>query len=161
MQAATRRFCLMKPSASVGTRWIVLAVSTLMLVMLALAARADAFVYWANTANTIARANLDGSGVNENFIRAYHPWGVAVNGQHIYWGNGDTSAAHQVGRANLDGSGVNQRIACLCALGIGFPVIGVAVNSSSIYFAVEFGAPTAQTKSSLPASPAGTTPLRN
>ena len=49
MQAATRRFCLMKPSASVGTRWIVLAVSTLMLVMLALVARADAFVYLANT----------------------------------------------------------------------------------------------------------------
>jgi hypothetical protein len=43
--------------------------TALALATLALAARADAFVYWANDeANTIGRANLDGSGVEQSFI---------------------------------------------------------------------------------------------
>ncbi len=45
------------------------------------AASAQAYVYWANTeAGTIARANLDGTGVDPNFITgADAPDGVAVD----------------------------------------------------------------------------------
>jgi hypothetical protein len=60
----------------------------LLLVALALASRADAFVYWANwgasTGSTIGRANLDGSGANQNFITgAGGPCGVAVEAAHV------------------------------------------------------------------------------
>jgi hypothetical protein len=45
------------------------------------AARADAFVYWANSrADTIGRANLDGTGVDQSFIAgASGTQGVAVD----------------------------------------------------------------------------------
>ena len=71
------------------------------------AAPAGAFVYWANfNANTIGRANLDGSDANQGFIGgASLPSGVAVDGRHVYGTNTD---ANTVGRANLDGSGANQ-----------------------------------------------------
>ena len=46
-------------------------------------------IYWANSGgDTIGRANLDGTGVNQSFITgARYPHGVAVDGQHIYWTN--------------------------------------------------------------------------
>jgi virginiamycin B lyase len=68
------------------------------------------YIYWTNElSNTISRANLDGSDVNENFITgANTPDAIAVVGRHIYWTN---IAPHvfSVGRANLDGTHVNQR----------------------------------------------------
>ena len=69
---------------------------------IALAARADAFVYWANNlGTTIGRANLDGSNANQSFITgASSPVGVAVDDAHIYWVNGGTDT---IGRADLDG----------------------------------------------------------
>jgi Ca2+-binding RTX toxin-like protein len=63
-------------------------------------------IYWANNgANTIGRANIDGSGVpDQSFITgASDPQGVAVDGTYIYWANGSTGT---IGRANIDGSGV-------------------------------------------------------
>jgi hypothetical protein len=65
-----------------------------------LAARADAFVYWSNNV-ALGRANLDGSGINQNLLGiGLGVYGVAVDGQHIYWTNpGD----YTIGRANLDG----------------------------------------------------------
>ena len=64
-------------------------------------------LYWANFYNgTIARSNLDGSGVNQNFITGeVYPYGVAVDGQHIYWVNYGTGT---IMRANLDGSGTRE-----------------------------------------------------
>jgi hypothetical protein len=55
--------------------------TALALATLALAARADAFVYWANFGTgTIGRADLDGSGANQAFITgASSPLGVAVD----------------------------------------------------------------------------------
>ena len=74
----------------------------------ALAARADAYVYWTNygTPGTIGRANLDGTGVNQSFITGLgtSPNGVAVDGAHAYWTYWDTDT---IGRANLDGTGAN------------------------------------------------------
>jgi hypothetical protein len=61
---------------------------------------------WTNIAfGTIGRANLDGTGVNQNFITADgNVTGIATDGSDIYWGNEGTNA---IGRANLDGTGVN------------------------------------------------------
>src|SRR5262245_31206419 len=82
--------------------------AALLAVSLALAARADAFVYWTNPgtnleSGTIGRANLDGTGVDESFIPipGRHPigvGGVAVNDTHIYWATRDPDL---IGRANL------------------------------------------------------------
>lgn len=77
-----------------------------------LAASVSAAVYWANSSrNTIGRANVDGSGVNESFIGGGNdPFGVAVDAQHLYWTNyGISPHGTTIGRANLDGTGADQR----------------------------------------------------
>jgi hypothetical protein len=84
-------------------------IGLLLLGALVLAPSASAFVYWANGGSTdgsnIGRANNDGSGANPNFITGQRePCGLAVDSQHIYWGN---EIGGSIGRANLDGSGVN------------------------------------------------------
>lgn len=70
-------------------------------------------VYWATTRspsegfwNTIARANLDGTGVDKEFIvvPSFVPaCGLALDSGHIYWSN----SRGGIGRANVDGSGIN------------------------------------------------------
>ena len=74
-------------------------------------------VYWANTdSDTIGRANLDGSGVDQSFITgANNPRGLGVDGEHLYWANfgplnpnPSIGGVDTIGRANLDGSGVDQ-----------------------------------------------------
>jgi virginiamycin B lyase len=54
---------------------------------------------------TIGRANLDGSGVDRNFITAeVSPGGIAVHGKHIYWGDERlTDPNSTIGRAHLLG----------------------------------------------------------
>jgi hypothetical protein len=66
-----------------------------------------AHIYWSNSGiNTIGRANLDGTGVNQTFITgAQDPLGVAVDSAHVYWANGKSAT---IGRANLDGTGANE-----------------------------------------------------
>jgi hypothetical protein len=63
------------------------------------------------TEKTISRANLDGTGVNENFITGTsNAWCCATDGKHIYWGNGGPAlTGTSVGRANLNGTGVNEQ----------------------------------------------------
>jgi hypothetical protein len=58
--------------------------------------------------------NLDGTGVNQGFIRtASIPCGLAVYQGHIYWGEWTGCFADDpsttIGRANLDGSAVNNQ----------------------------------------------------
>ena len=67
---------------------------------LALAPRAEAFIYWAGI-DSIGRANLDGTGVDQNFILTGDPRDIAVDGEHIYW-----TTASGIGRAKLDGTDV-------------------------------------------------------
>jgi virginiamycin B lyase len=45
--------------------------------------------YWTSAATaTVGRANLDGTGVDQSFITgARTPFGVAVDGAHVYWAN--------------------------------------------------------------------------
>ena len=97
---------------------------------LALAGAANAYVYWANdgsTDTTLGRANLDGSGAMSSFIGGGNvPCFVAVDANHIYWGN---DFGNTIGRANLDGTGVNQNF----ITGANGPC-GVAVDGTYIYW---------------------------
>ena len=54
----------------------------------------------------IGRANLDGSGVNHQFITAdvTNPSGIAVTASGIYWTNEVGMGGLSIGHANLDGS---------------------------------------------------------
>jgi hypothetical protein len=69
------------------------------------------YIYWswidASGASHIGRANLDGSGVDENFIsfapNTYSTGGLAVDSNYIYWAEPENLQAF-IGRANLDGS---------------------------------------------------------
>jgi len=81
---------------------------------------------------TIARANLDGTGVNQNFITGGNTvLGLALDGAHIYWSNDSPLPIEQtIGRANLDGTGVNQNFV---ATGGGSPG-GLAVDSGHLYW---------------------------
>ena len=97
---------------------------------LALAPRADAYVYWTAPGTpsgpTIGRANLDGTGMNQSFISGVGPpLAIAVDAGHIYWENDDTNT---IGRANLDGTGVNKNF-------IGGYTFGIAVDADHIYWA--------------------------
>ena len=73
---------------------------------LALAPRAEAFVYWGDQGtHSIGRANLDGTGVQQSFISGIdRPTAVAVDKHYIYWADQTTET---IGRANLDGTGVD------------------------------------------------------
>lgn len=97
---------------------------------------AHAHLFWANSSGgdgtTIARANLDGTGVNRSFIRgAQNPCGVAINRTHIYWGNRGTGS---IGRARRDGRDVRPRF----IEGAIFPC-GVSLTSTHVYWANYFG----------------------
>jgi hypothetical protein len=83
-----------------------------------------AHVYWTSQ-YTIGRANLDGTGVNENFISGLNrACGLAVDGAHIYWASLYTGA---IGRANLDGTGVNQDF-------ISVATCAIVVDGAHIYW---------------------------
>jgi hypothetical protein len=112
-----------------------LVLATLTVATLALAAGADASVYWTNNdTGTIGRANLDGTGVDQSFITgANHPDGLAVDDAHVYW----TNDSGTIGRANLDGTGANQSF-------IAAPTSGgsaVAVDDAHIYWVSKFSDP--------------------
>ena len=82
---------------------------TLFVLTVALAPRAEAFVYWADLTagneSTIGRANLDGTGADHRFItRTGDPSGVAVDAEYVYW----SDSGGTIGRADLDGTGVDR-----------------------------------------------------
>jgi hypothetical protein len=132
-------------------RRIALAFATLAVAILALAGHADAFIYWTNIVGgpsqqgTIGRANLDGTGVNQNFIGASDPQGVTVDGAHVYWSDlftpGGGLGSGTIGRANLNGASPNQSF-----IGSGFPPTvpgavgpeGMAVDGAHVYWADSF-----------------------
>jgi hypothetical protein len=103
---------------------------------LALAPRADAFVYWSSWGSlptdpdTIGRANLNGTGQNPNFIVGdpdSAPRGLSLSSNRIYWANQDTDF---LGRANLNGApeSVDQEF-----VDVSFP-IGTAVNNTHLFW---------------------------
>jgi hypothetical protein len=96
-------------------RRAVLLLAALLVLTLALVPRAEAFVYWANHQglngsqvvgfNSIGRANLNGTGADQNFIPLGDdfPCGVAVDDAHVYW-----TSDSGIGRAKLDGTRADQ-----------------------------------------------------
>jgi virginiamycin B lyase len=95
---------------------------------------ADAsFLYWCNTSKkSIARAKLNGTGYEPEWIKATNDvLGVTVDGSHVYWCSAiDTGAGNGfIGRATLAGGTVEQA----WISGITYPV-GVAVDAAHIYW---------------------------
>jgi hypothetical protein len=126
------------PTTAVG----VLALLTALIVLpLALAPRADAFLYWVDARrDTIGRANLDGTGIDKRFIRGYVPSAVAVDARHIYWaglelGVEPHSELWAIGRARLDGKKVDRRFIPLYAPASSESIQQVAVDDDHIYWA--------------------------
>lgn len=66
-------------------------------------------LYWTNfRGESVGRAAIDGSGVDEQFIIASSgswTYGVGVDSEHIYWTN--YTGASSVSRANLDGTNID------------------------------------------------------
>ena len=127
MGAVTRWSCLTEASVSSGTRRLVLAVSILVLGMLALAARADAYFYFANYGTgTVGRVDQNPpSGFTLDFISAGTD-GVAVDSSHIYWSNHLTTFT--IGRASIDGTNPDPDFIT------GVDATAVAVNDRFIYW---------------------------
>jgi virginiamycin B lyase len=117
----------LKPSARMRPAVVVtLALLAALVSALALAPRAEAFVYW-NGYGTIERANLDGSGVEPSFITTVGGSGgaLAVGARHIYWAEGYTGT---IERANLDGTGVDHSFIAGADAG------SVAVDAAHVYW---------------------------
>ena len=91
-------------------------------------------IYWAGGfVSAIGRANLDGSGVNQQLI-GVGAISIAVDDHHIYWAGTLTDVATggptpYVGRANLDGSGVDTQF-----IDVQGGALSVAVDSSHVYW---------------------------
>ena len=96
--------------------WLLLA--ALLVLGLGFAPPAGAYIYWPS-GSSISRANLDGTGVDRDFISgaagpsAVGPCGVAVDAKHIYWGTTTLPASGglsypSIARANLDGTGADR-----------------------------------------------------
>jgi len=109
-------------------RWKLALIAATLTASFLFASSAQAYIYWGDSQNqTLGRANNDGSGVNDKFIKTgVLPVAVAVDSSHIYWAN---EHGGSIGRANIDGSGVNDKF---------IPVTGepsgVAVNGSYIFW---------------------------
>jgi hypothetical protein len=84
-------------------------------------------VYWSSSSTQgIGRANLDGSGGQLDWLfRVDQPYGVDVDGAHIWWANGGT-----VGRANLDGTDI---VTGFITTG-GLNASGLAVDRAHVYW---------------------------
>ena len=89
---------------------------------------AGEYLYWANNGTgTIGRARLNGTDVNQKFIKTAQPNGpdaVVAGSGHLYWAND-----FNIGRANLNGTGVNQRF----ITGASFPD-AMAAGSRYLYW---------------------------
>jgi hypothetical protein len=87
------------------------------------------------TASSIGRANLDGTGVDPNFVSrspaAYPlPFGLAVDAAHLYWADFEKAT---IGRANLDGTGVDPSF--ISFAGTPYPPgFAIAVDGAHLYW---------------------------
>ena len=101
-----------------------------MLVTTLLVNDCSAYVYWTNwDINAIARANLDGTGVDQSWIEGcWIPWGIAVDENYVYWSNA-LEIFGSIGRANLDGTGADPFWITWCS-----ESYGVAVDQGHVYW---------------------------
>jgi hypothetical protein len=63
-------------------------------------------VYWAPG---IGRANLDGGGIDDGFVRLPFADAVAANDTYVFWARGGGGIC-EIGRANADGSDPRPRL---------------------------------------------------
>ena len=89
----------------------------------------------------IARANLDGTGVDRTFIDAVNARGLAVDTNFLYWtdlytepGIPNPPVPDTIGRANLDGTGVNTNFFTPPSTSPTDHLYALAVDSSHIYW---------------------------
>ena len=128
------------PSPTIRVGVLGLFAACLLALPLALAPRAAAFIYWAGS-DTISRANLDGTGVDQSFIGGFPvagsgPGDLAVDAKHVYWTGCETSDPRcAIGRANLDGTGVDYSF----IRNTGRRPQGIAVDANHIYWTDERG----------------------
>ncbi len=85
------------------------------------------YVFWTEySMDSIARANVDGTGVNLNWITGCQvPMSVTTDGRYIYWTNWEGT----IGRADYDGSNINQTWITGCDNSD-----GIAVDDNYIYW---------------------------
>ena len=133
----------------------VLALLAVLLVLpLALAPRAEAYIYWAGcefpscTTPGIGRANLDGTNANGSFITGTGALtqGIAVDAKHIYWTVGAGPSQGSIGRANLDGTNANDSF----ITATGHQTQGIAVDANHIYWTA--GSPAVVARANLDGS---------
>ena len=142
----------LRPSARVRPVVVTLALLAALLALpLALAPRAEAFIYWkpdyhrtrSGAPTSTARASTRASSPQRGRAGA-----MAVDGAHIYWINPDSGT---IGRANLDGTGVDQSFITGAA-----PPVSVAVDAAHVYWTdagpTPSGAPTSTARASTRAS---------
>jgi hypothetical protein len=123
-----------------------LLLAALLALALAIAPRAEAYVYWIEEHGdpgtigeaTIGRANLDGSDVKHDFIvlplggAVGGLGGLAVDDAHLYWVNPAAGEpVPSIGRANLDGTAPDHSF--IADLN-GSPLGGVAVDDEHVYW---------------------------
>ncbi|MGN6372316.1 MAG: hypothetical protein ACTHM1_04915 [Solirubrobacteraceae bacterium] len=86
-------------------------------------------IYWVNAEHgAIGRADLDGSHVNYEFIRATGN-ALLVHGNYIYW-----LQATRIGRARIDGTNVNPNFVNIKPLMPFFEVFGLAADGKHLYW---------------------------
>lgn len=86
------------------------------------------YLYWCDqTAHTIGRAKLDGTEVNNEWIKgAERPAVVCVNAGHVYWANQEGF----IGRATIAGGSIEPK---WVSLGVAFTHV-IGLDSTYVYF---------------------------
>jgi virginiamycin B lyase len=93
------------------------------------------YLFWANHGSfTIGRAKLDGSDVENQFVKDVYSTGVAVEGGYVYWTNAGLDPARgTIGRSRLNGSGVKRRY-----IKVGGAPTGLAIDARHIYWTYRY-----------------------
>lgn len=110
---------------------LLLLASLAVLALMGVAAPAGAFLYFGQGNGSvcpIGRANLNGSGLNHDFILSATCGSPAVDTTHIYW-TSSPGLNSVIGRANIDGSHVNPSFIKLHG-----SAMGIAVDEAHIYW---------------------------
>ncbi len=120
-------------------------VASLLVLALAFAARAEAFIYWTVNGNsvgatgTIGRATLNGTGINPVFV-APKPgkavFDVAVNDTHVYWTGQTVDVGKTIARAKLNGTGIENNL--FGAFTFDPQPNDIAVDDSHVYWTYDF-----------------------
>ena len=125
------------PAPTIRVAVLGLLAAFLLLLPLALAPRAEAYIYWAGCESSctlpgIGRANLDGTNANGSFMTGTFTLtqGIAVDAKHIYWTSWLGPGQGSIGRANLDGTNANGSF----ITDTGHQTQGIAVDANHIYW---------------------------